>query len=52
MADLVVASLADSGDYNEWDVNICFGGCKTMLGTTLKRPLAEESRKMYGAGGR
>ena len=43
--DQVVSDLADSGEFEEWDIKICNGGFKIIDGTTLERPIAEESRK-------
>ena len=50
-ADKVVAELADSGDFEEWDIKICEGGFKTIKGhSKLERPIAEESRQASERG--
>ena len=40
-ADEVVAELADSGEFTEWDIKICSGGYKTIVGTPLEKLIAE-----------
>ena len=51
-ADAVVNDLADSGEFEEWDIKICLGGIKTIQGhTKLERPIAEESRNISQVGG-